>query len=145
MDDEAAVVLLAVYPHDVLRNLTGNFGFISPQAGMLTLKPAFRIDAAGQLRLIPTLVLTEAEVDDYLRDPARFHPDDLFAWDGPEGGVELHFPYAWAVVKLLGNRRLWRGVRRGRGNTVPPQERHLDLRRPDCRHGRGKHPGPQRR
>jgi lysophospholipase L1-like esterase len=111
-DDEAPIVLLAVYPHDVLRNLTGNFGFLSPESGMLTLKPAFRLDAAGNLALISPLILNEAEVQDYLRDPARFHADDPFAWDGPEGGVELRFPYTWVIVKSLWNRRLWRGVRR---------------------------------
>lgn len=111
-DDEAPIVLIAVFPHDVLRNLTGNFGFLSPESGMLTLKPTFRLDAAGILDLTRPLILTEAEVQDYLRDPAHFHPGDLFAWGGPEGGVELRFPYTRVIVKLLWNPRLWRGVRR---------------------------------
>lgn len=72
--DEAPVVILVIFPHDVLRNLTGNFGFLSPESGMLTLKPAFRLDAAGELELIPPLVLTEAQVHDYLRGPRSPSP-----------------------------------------------------------------------
>jgi hypothetical protein len=112
VDDEAPMVLFVIYPHDVLRNLTGNFGFLSPQSGMLMLKPAFRLDATGELKLIPMIVLSKVQVQDYLRDPAHYHPDDAFAWDGPDGGVELRFPYTWLAVKLLWNHGLWRGVRR---------------------------------
>jgi hypothetical protein len=91
-DDQAPIVLLAIFPHDILRDLTGNFGFLSPESGMLTLKPAFRLDAAGDIELLPTLVLNEAEVQDYLRDPARYHPADPFAWDRPERGRGIALP-----------------------------------------------------
>ena len=112
VDDEAQTVLLVIFPHDVLRNLTRNFGFLSPQSGMLWLKPAFRLDGAGNLELLPTSFFNEAELQEYMRDPARYHPDDPFVWNGPEGGVELRFPYTWVLVKLLSNRRLWRGINR---------------------------------
>ena len=79
---------------------------------MLWLKPAFRLDGAGHLELLPTPVFNEAALQEYLRDPARYYPDDPFVWNGPEGGVELRFPYTWVLVKLLSNRRLWRGISR---------------------------------
>ena len=112
LDDKARTVLLVVFPHDVLRNLTRNFGFLSPESGMLWLKPAFRLDGAGGLELLPVPMLDDSKLHEYLRDPARYHRDDPFVWNGPEGGVELRFPYTRVVVELLWNRRLWRGVRR---------------------------------
>jgi hypothetical protein len=112
VDGEAPMIVLVIYPHDVLRNLTRNFGFLSPNQGCCGSSPPSASTLPANSNSSPLPVFSEAEVQDYLHDPARYHPDDSFVWDGPEGGVELHFPYTWVVVKLLWNHRLWRGVRR---------------------------------
>jgi hypothetical protein len=103
--DEARVVVLGVFPGNLIRNLSQYRGFFTGGINRYGFKPRFILTETGELRYIPIPTLTTDEFRMLGDDPARFLPFETFL------PTPWHFPYLWALRNLatLDNlRALWR-------------------------------------
>lgn len=110
-EDPAHVVLLGIYPEDILRNLTQYVYFLHGDHP-LSLKPRFEIDD-GHLSLVPAPSWRYEELDAAVRRPQGAFLHDAFLPDSRYGPVTLRFPYTWQLLKaaLSERTRNWmRGV-----------------------------------
>jgi hypothetical protein len=107
-EDTAPVVMLVLYPQDILRSLTQNYGFVARNRDYLFLKPKFVIDENDELKLEPIPFTTFEQVRAYVDDAENVLKDDPFRPNGELGSIEAHFPYSIALLRVVFHARFWR-------------------------------------
>lgn len=98
--DEAPVVLLGIFPENVIRNVNQFRAFIGFAQSPIWLKGRFVLDGAGKLQWIHRPRLDEAGFIHLLRDPASVLPYDYLLPDTRDGPVRLRFPYSLTLARL---------------------------------------------
>ena len=98
--DEAPVVLLGIFPENVIRNVNQFRAFIGFAQSPIWLKGRFVLDGAGKLQWINRPRLDEAGFIHLLRDPASVVPHDYLLPDTRDGPVSLRFPYTLTLARL---------------------------------------------
>lgn len=105
--DQAPVVLLGIFPENILRNVNQYRGFLGFPQSPVWLKGRFVLDAAGKLRWIHRPPIDEAGFLRLLRDPARVVPHDYLLPDSRDGPVTVRFPYTLTLARILLMPRVW--------------------------------------
>ncbi|HEY1473700.1 MAG TPA: hypothetical protein VGF53_06415 [Pseudolabrys sp.] len=105
--DEAPVVLLGIFPENVMRNVNQYRGFIGFDQSPLALKGRFVLDGAGHLIWVQRPRIDESGFLRLLRDPASIVPQDYLLPDTRDGPVTLRFPYLLTLARLALMPRVW--------------------------------------
>jgi hypothetical protein len=106
-NDEAPVVLLGIFPENVMRNVNQYRGFLGFPQSPVWLKGRFVLDDTGKLQWIHRPRLDEAGWERLLRNPASVIPHDYLLPDSHDGPVTLGFPYTLTAVRMLLMPRVW--------------------------------------
>ncbi len=105
--DEAPVVLLGIFPENVLRNVNQYRGFLGFTQTPTWLEGRFGLDGAGKLEWIYRPRIDEAGYLRLLRDPVSVVPHEYLLPNSHDGPVTLRFPYTLALARVLLMPRLW--------------------------------------
>lgn len=106
--DRARVVMLGIFPDNVMRNVNRYRYFLDGQT-VFSLKPRFILDGE-HLKLVG---IPEWEFRDFVRAteyPATSFPYEAFVPDSENGPVSPKFPYSWRVLKLFLSERVRSGL-----------------------------------
>lgn len=99
-NDAAPVVMLGVFPENIVRNVNQYRGFLGYSQSPIWLKGRFVLDRAGKLVWLHRPHIDEAGFLRLLRDPASVVPHDYLLPDSHDGPVSLHFPYTVALARF---------------------------------------------
>ncbi len=100
-NDEADMVILGIFSHDILRNLTQDSWFIgTAHEAFYGFKPRFVLKD-GKLVLIPIPTIDKSNLKDYLKNPGKWIPYEWFLPDTKDGPVTFKFPYSVSLLKTL--------------------------------------------
>lgn len=105
--DEAPVVLLGIFPEDIVRNVNQYRGFLGFGQSPVWLKGRFVLNSAGDLQWIHRPHIDEAGFLRLLRDPASVVPHDYLLPGSHDGPVPMRFPNMLTVVRILLMPRVW--------------------------------------
>jgi hypothetical protein len=105
--DEAPVVLLGIFPENVMRNVNQFRGFLGFPQSPIWLKGRFVLDGVGTLQWLHRPRIDEAGFLRLLHDPASVVPHDYLLPDSHDGPVTLRFPNMLSLARLLLTPRLW--------------------------------------
>jgi hypothetical protein len=106
-NDEAPLVLLGIFPENVLRNVNQYRGLMGYELDPFSLKGRFVLEAAGNLDWIPRPRLDAEGFTDLNRAPAGFLPHEYLLPDTRDGPVTLRFPYVFALLRIALMPRVW--------------------------------------
>jgi hypothetical protein len=106
-NDEAPLVLLGIFPENVLRNVNQYRGLMGYDLDPLSLKGRFVLDGAGGLDWIPRPRLDAESFADLNRAPAGYLPREYLLPDTRDGPVTLRFPYVLALLRIALMPRVW--------------------------------------
>jgi hypothetical protein len=106
-NDEAPLVLLGIFPENVLRNVNQYRGLIGYEPEPVNVKGRFVLDAAAGLAWIPRPHLDADRFVRLNRAPAEFLLHEYFLPDTRDGPVTLRFPYVLALLRILAMPRIW--------------------------------------
>jgi hypothetical protein len=105
--DDAPVVLLGIFPENVMRNVNQYRAFIGFTQDPHWHKGRFVLDRASKLEWIHRPRIDEAGFLRLLRDPASVVPHDYLLPDTRDGPVTLRFPYLLTLGHLALMPRVW--------------------------------------
>jgi hypothetical protein len=97
--DLARVVILGIFPDNVLRNVNRYRYFLDART-VFSLKPRFVLEG-DRLRFLQMPVWNKEEFLVATKSPENAFKDEAFLPDSEYGPVSLSFPYSWKMVKLL--------------------------------------------
>lgn len=102
--DEAPLVILAIWPENVIRNLNQYRTLLDGGKGdFFTFKPRFVIKESGELSLIPLPSLSKVEFIEVLNNPASHLKYETFL------PAPWRFPYTYSLTMALMDDRFWAG------------------------------------
>jgi hypothetical protein len=97
--DSARVVILGIFPENVLRNVN-RYRYLLDARTVFSLKPRFVLEH-DRLRLIEMPAWNQEEFLVATESPENAFEHEAFLPDSEYGPVSLSFPYSWKAVKLL--------------------------------------------
>lgn len=97
--DSARVVILGIFPENVLRNVNQYRYFLDART-VFSLKPRFVLEN-DRLRLVEMPAWNQEEFLVATQSPENAFEHEAFLPDSEYGPVSLSFPYSWKAVKLL--------------------------------------------
>jgi hypothetical protein len=106
-NDEAPLVLLGIFPENVMRNVNQYRALMGYDVHPVNVKGRFVLDAAGGLVWVPRLRLDADRFVRLNRAPAEFLPHEYLLPDTRDGPATLRFPYTLALLRILIMPRLW--------------------------------------
>jgi hypothetical protein len=106
-NDEAPVVLLGIFPEDVMRNVNQYRAFVGYDPQPAWLKGRFLLDGAGALSWVARPHVDAEEFARLNRTPAAFLPHEYLLPDSRDGPITVGFPYTLALMRLLTSPRVW--------------------------------------
>ena len=106
-NDEAPLVLLGIFPENVMRNVNQYRALMGYESSPLNLKGRFVLDAAGGLVWLPRPHLDADGFVTLNRAPAEVLPREYLLPDTRDGPVTLRFPYALALLRIALMPRVW--------------------------------------
>lgn len=106
-NDEAPVVLLGIFPEDVMRNVNQYRAFVGYDPQPAWLKGRFLLDGAGALSWVARPHVDAEEFARLNQAPAEFLPHEYLLPDTRGGPITVRFPYALALMRLLTAPRVW--------------------------------------
>jgi hypothetical protein len=109
--DSAPVVLLGIFPDDIVRTVNQFRAFIAFGLEPFWIKGRFILDTNGQLQWIARPHLDANSYLDLIRNPKTFLPHEYFLPDTRDGPVSVHFPYTLVAARLALMPRLWNRLR----------------------------------
>jgi hypothetical protein len=109
-NDEAPLVLLGIFPENVLRNVNQYRALMGYDLHPLSVKGRFVLDATGALAWLPRPRLDAESFLRLNRTPADLLPQEYFLPDTRDGPVTLRFPYTLALLRILAMPRIWTHV-----------------------------------
>jgi hypothetical protein len=98
--DEAPVVMLGIFPENVLRNVNQYRAFLGAGLHPRWLKSRFVLDATGALEWVARPRIDLADFIALHVDPARIVPRDELRPGSHDGPVVAHFPYTLSAIRL---------------------------------------------
>jgi hypothetical protein len=105
--DEAPIVLLGIFPEDVMRNVNQYRGFTGYPVNPSWLKGRYVLHRDGGLQWLHRPRIDEAGYLRLIGEPASVIPNDFLLPDTRDGPVTLRFPYTLALTRLLLKPRVW--------------------------------------
>lgn len=109
--DDAKNTILTVYPDDILRNVTSNFGFLNGEINFESQKPHFELNDDNELIYFPLPMNTEEDFKRFSEDPANFFGKDYFGPIGTDRAVKRKISSISTIIELLQSRRIKRQIR----------------------------------
>jgi hypothetical protein len=106
-NDDAPVVLLGIFPENVMRNVNQYRALIGYDPQPAWLKGRFVLDGAGGLAWVARPRVDAEGFARLNRTPAEFLPHEYLLPDTRDGPVTLRFPYTLALTRLLTAPRVW--------------------------------------
>jgi hypothetical protein len=106
-NDEAPVVLLGIFPENVMRNVNQYRALMGYDSQPQNVKGRFVLDAAGGLVWVPRPHLDADRFVRLNRAPAEFLPHEYLLPDTRDGPVTLRFPYILALLRIVFLPRIW--------------------------------------
>jgi hypothetical protein len=104
--DEAPLVLLGIYPENIIRNVNQYRAFAGYALHPGSLKGRFVPDAAGRLAWVPRPRLDEEGFVALNRTPAAALPNEYLLPDTRDGPVTLRFAYTLTLLRMALKPRL---------------------------------------
>jgi hypothetical protein len=104
--DEARLVLLGIYPEDVMRNVNQYRGFIGYDLSPSLLKGRFVLDHAGHLDWVHR---PQVDADSFVtlhREPAKVVPHDYLLPDTRDGPITPSFPSTVTLARIAFSSRM---------------------------------------
>jgi hypothetical protein len=98
--DEAPLVLLGIFPENIIRNVNQYRAFAGYALHPGSLKGRFVLDAAGRLAWVPRPRLDAEGFVALNRTPAVALPNEYLLPDTQDGPVTLRFPYALTLFRV---------------------------------------------
>jgi hypothetical protein len=108
--EKSDAVILGILSENIIRNVNQNRSYL--YGGTVgPLKPVFRVDGSGGLRLIPPPKLDATSYDDYVNHPERLFPADFFIPDS-SAYAQQHagFPYSISAFRVFRYKRVSDGL-----------------------------------
>jgi hypothetical protein len=105
--DEAPLVVLGIFPENIIRNVNQYRAFAGYALHPGSLKGRFVLDAAGRLAWVPRPRLDAEGFVALNRTPAAALPNEYLLPDTQDGPVTLRFPYMLTLVRLALKPRVW--------------------------------------
>jgi hypothetical protein len=99
--DQAPVVLLGIYPENIMRNVNQYRAFLGSKQSPIWLKGRFVLDRDNKLAWIPRPQVDLAGYLRLVRDPARALPHEYLLPGSHDGPVTLRFPYTLTLARVL--------------------------------------------
>src|ERR1043166_202339 len=109
-DDEAPLVLLGIFPENVLRNVNQSRALMGYALHALSVKGRFVLDTMGALAWVPRPRLDAESFVRLNRAPADVLPHEYFLPGTRDGPATLRFPYTLALLRILAMPRIWTHV-----------------------------------
>src|SRR5262249_20093976 len=106
-NDEAPVVLLGIFPEDVMRNVNQYRALMGYDPQPAWLKGRFVRDGAGGLVWVARPHVDAEAFARLNRRPVEFLPDEFLLPNTSDGPITLGFPYVYAAMRLLTAPRVW--------------------------------------
>ena len=106
-NDDAPVVLLGIFPEDVMRNVNQYRAFVGYDPQPAWLKGRFLLDGAGALSWVARPHVDAEGFARLNRTPAEFLPHEYLLPDSRDGPITVGFPYTLALMRLLTSPRVW--------------------------------------
>jgi hypothetical protein len=106
-NDEAPVVLLGIFPEDVMRNVNQYRALMGYDPQPASLKGRFLLDDTGALSWVAR---PHVDMEEFVRlnqAPAEFLPHEYLLPGTRDGPITLRFPYTLALIRLLTAPRVW--------------------------------------
>ena len=107
-NDNAKLVILGVFPDNVMRNVNQYRYFLDAQT-VFSLKPRFILEGNG-LRLVEVPIWNYEEFLSATKNPEKAFSYETFLPDSPDGPVTPSFPYLWRAIRLLLSERVKSGL-----------------------------------
>jgi hypothetical protein len=98
--DEAPVVMLGIFPENLMRNVNQYRGFLSTGLQPFPLKGRFLLDAAGALQWIARPRLGPGDFEALLRRPAELLPHEYFLPDSRDGQVTPSWSHLGTLTRM---------------------------------------------
>lgn len=98
--DDAPVVMLGIFPENVLRNVNQYRAFLGFSLHPTMLKGRFVIDRTGSLEWLPRPSIGPERLDALLSKPAGVIPQEYFLPDSADGPVTLRFPISLMLARV---------------------------------------------
>jgi hypothetical protein len=105
-NDEAPLVLLGIFPENVMRNVNQYRGLMGYDLQPVNVKGRFVLDDTAGLVWIPRPHLDADRFVRLNRAPAEFLPHEYLLPDTRDGPVTLRFPYILALLRILAMPRI---------------------------------------
>jgi hypothetical protein len=106
-NDEAPLVLLGIFPENVMRNVNQYRALMGYDLQPQNVKGRFVLDAAGGLVWVPRPHLDADRFVRLNRAPAEVLPHEYLLPDTRDGPVTLRFPYILALLRIVFLPRVW--------------------------------------
>jgi len=106
-NDQAPVVLLGIFPEDVMRNVNQYRALMGYDPQPAWLKGRFVLDGAGGLAWVARPHVDAEAFARLNRGPAGFLPHEYLLPDTRDGPVTLRFPYTLSLIRMLTAPRVW--------------------------------------
>lgn len=110
-DDNAPIVLLGIFPDDIVRTVNQYRALIGFAPEPVWVKGRFVLDQAGALQWIERPRL---DANSYLamhREPAVFLPHEYLLPDTHDGPVSVRFPFTATLARVVMAPRIWNRLR----------------------------------
>ena len=100
-DDEAPLVMLGIFPENIVRNVNQYRGFLGWPQEPLGIKGRFILGEDGMPEWVPRPRLGPDEFVAMHRTPEKYLPHDYLLPDSRDGPVTMRFPYAWTLAHIM--------------------------------------------
>jgi hypothetical protein len=102
IQDDAPNVILAFYPHDILRNVT-RYYYLLGNGPLYSFKPRFTLTEEGRLKLVPIPLSTADQAQDRSLVIEDLLGDDYFLPGGGSGTQWNSIPLSYRIVLAFGH------------------------------------------
>jgi hypothetical protein len=105
--DKAPVVILGIFPDDIVRNVNQYRAFMGFEMEPFLVKGRFVLDGAGNLQWISRPRLDAKSYVDLHQAARAFLPHEYLLPDTRDGPVTVRFPYTLALMRFAMAQRFW--------------------------------------
>ena len=110
-EDKAPVVILGIFPDDIVRNVNQYRAFMGFQLEPFWIKGRFILDDEGNLQWIPRPKLNAETYLELHQTPRAFLPYEYLMPNTRDGPVSVRFPYMLSLLRLALAPRVWSRLR----------------------------------
>jgi hypothetical protein len=103
--DTSRIVILGIWPQNIVRNLTQYRALIGDYASPFSFKPRFKVDDDAQLELVPLPEFNASDIASLMESPGEYLQDEYFLPGTTSGAVDWTFPYSLGVLRIMMHER----------------------------------------